>query len=233
MADMGDTTQARWYHPTPDRLVLLLLVVEGLLVAAQWQEWLAKGWPVLIVVATVGGTMLLMVVWFLVAVIFRLRFQFTVRSLLLQALVVAILCSWMKVEMERARKQEAAVEAIGKLGWQVMCDYQLDASSYVKLDASGNLMPPASPPDPTWLRPLLGDSSFSKNFFASAVRVDIGHHELRTAGGELECLKALPDLRVRCTCGAPRSRMLDLDTFKDCRDSLDSTSEARQLPTPG
>ena len=61
--------------------------------------------------------------WFLAALLFRLRFQFSIRSLLLLTVVVAIPCSWLAVEREQARKQREAVEAIEKLGGWVAYDY--------------------------------------------------------------------------------------------------------------
>ena len=41
-----------------------------------------KGWTVLIAIATVGAALLLMFLWFLAALLFRLRFQFSILSLL-------------------------------------------------------------------------------------------------------------------------------------------------------
>ena len=49
----------RWYRLTSDRLVLLLLAVEGLLWLSERFQWFPlnehKGWTVLIVVASVGA----------------------------------------------------------------------------------------------------------------------------------------------------------------------------------
>ena len=83
---MDDTTQARvrWFHLTPGRFVLLLLAVEVLLWLSDRFGWLGwhKGYAVLTAVAMVGVGMLLMLVWFVVALVFRRRFQFSLRSLL-------------------------------------------------------------------------------------------------------------------------------------------------------
>ena len=68
--------------------------------------------------------MLLMFFWFLLSLIFGWRFQFSIRSLLLLAVVVAIPCSWLAVEMKRARKQREAVEEIEKAGGTVSYDYR-------------------------------------------------------------------------------------------------------------
>ena len=59
-----------------------------------------KGWTVLIAMAAVGLTMLLMLLWLLAALLFRWRFQYSLRSLLLLVVAVAIPCSWLAVEMK-------------------------------------------------------------------------------------------------------------------------------------
>ena len=47
-----------------------------------------------------------MLLWLIVAVVFRLRFQFSIRSLLFAVVVVALPCSWLTVEMKAAREQK-------------------------------------------------------------------------------------------------------------------------------
>ena len=75
----------RWYRLTPDRFVIGLLVVECLLWLSERFQWFAfnqhKGWTVLIAVAVVGVAFLVMLLWFVVALLFRWRFQFCIRSL--------------------------------------------------------------------------------------------------------------------------------------------------------
>ncbi len=111
---MAEIPKPRWYRLTPDRLVLLLVVIEGLL-------WLSdrlgspgwhKGYAALKAVASVGVAMLLMLLWFAVSLIFRWRFQFSIRSLLVLVVVVAIPCSWMAAEKKKAMEQKAIVAAI-------------------------------------------------------------------------------------------------------------------------
>ena len=96
---MGDTTQARvrWFHPTPGRCVIALLAVECLLWLSERFGWLPwhKGYAVLTAVASVGVAMLAMVVWFGVALVFRRRLQFSISSLLVLVVVVALPCSWL------------------------------------------------------------------------------------------------------------------------------------------
>ena len=103
------TTQRRWFRLTPGRVVPILLVVELLLWLSERFHWFAfnshKGWTVLITVSSVGVVLLLMLAWCLVALTFRRRFQFGIRTLLVLTLAVALPFSWLGVEMRRAREQ--------------------------------------------------------------------------------------------------------------------------------
>ena len=90
-----------------------------------------------------------MLLWFVAALVLRRRFQFSIRSLLLLVVVVAIPCSWLATEMNKARKQREAVEEVLKVRGEVWYDYQLDPS--------GCWIPGATPPGPPWLHALLGD----------------------------------------------------------------------------
>ncbi len=115
MADAPEP-KCRWYRLTPDRLVVGLLGVEGLLLLSERFRWFPfnqhKGWTVLVAVAVVGLTLLLLFFWFLAALLFRCRFQYSLRSLMLLTVVVAVACSWMATHMQRARRQAEAVAAI-------------------------------------------------------------------------------------------------------------------------
>ena len=148
------TPKTRWYRLTPDRCVVALLALEGLLLLSEWFVWFAfnqhKGWTVLICLATVGAALVLMFLWFLAALVFRWRFQFSLLALLLLAVVVAVPFSWLATEMKAAGKQREAVEAIKKADGMVFYDYEYDPS--------GNWKPGATPPGPPWLRNLLGDN---------------------------------------------------------------------------
>ena len=74
MRRMADALAPRWFVPTPGRLLVLLLAVEGLLWLSERFRWFPfnqhKGWTVLIAVAAVGVFLLLMFLWFLAALIF-------------------------------------------------------------------------------------------------------------------------------------------------------------------
>ena len=147
-----------WFHLTPDRLIVGLLAVEAVLFFSERFRWFPfnahKGWTVLIAVAAVGVFSVFLFLRFVVALVFRGRFQFSIRSLLVLTLVVALPCSWLSWQMTKAREQKEAVEAIRKL-WGVghdgeMVDYAYDS------DASENPVPTVEPPEPLWLRNLLG-----------------------------------------------------------------------------
>ena len=65
---------------------------------------------------SVGVVMLLMLLWFIFALIVRWHFQFSVRSLLVLAVAVAIPCGWLSSDMKKARKENVAAAAIQELG---------------------------------------------------------------------------------------------------------------------
>ena len=145
----------RWYRLTPDRLVLLLLVVEVALWLSDrlgWPAW-HKGYAVSIAVAAVGLTLTALLLWWLAALLFRGRFQFSLRSMLVMVVAVAVPCSWLAAEMKKAREQEAAVEAIERAGghWA----YGREISGDIEYMIVGPLY------GPEWLRKLLGDDFFN------------------------------------------------------------------------
>lgn len=138
----------RWFHVTPGRVLAALLAVEGLLWLSERFRWFAfnhhKGWTVLIAVACLGAGLLAMLLWFLVALLFRLRFQFRLRSLSLLAVAVALPFSWLTAEMKQARQQKAVREEIKKMVGLAQCDSQVARR------------------EPEWLRSLLGEDFFSE-----------------------------------------------------------------------
>ena len=169
----------RWFHVTPDRLIVGLLAVEGLLYLSERLGWLAKGWPVLIAVAAVGVAMLLMVLCFVMALMFRWRFQFSIRSLLVLAVVVALPCSWLAAEMKEAKRQKEAVDKIEKLGGSVEYDWQGDVIHLPR--------PNAQPPGPAWVRNVVGD-----DFLTVVVSVDLD--DTQTTDAALEVIEGLPQV---------------------------------------
>ncbi|MGD0898407.1 MAG: hypothetical protein ABR915_11265 [Thermoguttaceae bacterium] len=182
---MADPLEPRlpWYRPTPDRAVIGLLALEGLLSLSERFRWFPfnahKGWTVLICVASVSAWVLLMLGWFAAALVFRWRFQFSIRSLLLLTVAVALPCSWLSRELKKAREQQEAVEGITKLGgW---------ASPGCQISTKSCLICEAEPPPPVWLQNLLGDEFF-RNTMAALVLTD----------AELAHIKGLPDHQTLC-----------------------------------
>ena len=141
----------RWYCPTPDKLLMALLPVVGLLWLSERFGWFAlnehKNWTVLIAAAVVCAAIAILPLWLGVSLVFRRRFQFGLRSLLVLVTVVAVVCSWFSVKMRQAEKQRKAVEVIVGTGGDVRYDYEFVSA-----------MSPAGPdlPGPPWLGSLLG-----------------------------------------------------------------------------
>ncbi len=166
---------------TPGRVVLGMLAVEGFLILSERFQWFAfnqhKGYTMLIAVAAVAAIMLLTSFWFLLSLIFKWRFQFSIRSLLVLMVVVAVACSWLAAARKRAEGQKVAIV---KLAGTVAYDYQFDA-----LD---KFNPGATPPGPAWLRELLGD-----DFFTTAISLNLDYTHVTDT--DLEYLKGLPELR--------------------------------------
>ena len=107
---------------------MALLAVEGLLWLSERFQWFPfnahKGWTVLIGVAVVGVVLALMLLWFVLALIFRLRFQFSIRSLPVLILAVALPFGWLAVDMKRAREQKMVIAEMEQVGGSVECDWE-------------------------------------------------------------------------------------------------------------
>jgi hypothetical protein len=147
----------RWYHLTPNRLIIGLLAVEVLLLLSEQFQWFAfnekKGWTVLVAVAAVCVAVFVMLLWLGASLLFRWRFQFTVRSLVVLVVAVAVPCCWLTVKMRGAERQRQAVEAIEKAGGRVIYHHQRTERGYAAMEAN--------PPAPVWLRELVGDDFFA------------------------------------------------------------------------
>ncbi len=179
----------RCYRITPDRVVIVLLAVECVLWLSDRLHCPAwhKGYAVLTGMATVGLAMAAVLVWFAGAFVCRWQFQFSIRSLLLLVVVVALPCSWFATEMKRARCQDEAAREIGRLdGWVA---YFYDAN-----DPWSVLQAPA----PNWLSGLLGNDFFG----------DVVYANMRGIGGEITRLQAFPRLKTLCLS---RGSVVDAD----------------------
>ena len=130
-----------------------------------------------------------MFLWLVIALVFRWRFQFSIRSLLILMLAVAIACSWMTVEMKAARKQNSAVEALRTLQIQRLYYVEMAVGYDYELDAAGDPLPNPQPPGPRWLRSLLGDG-----FLEEVVSLNLEYRRITDAELE-ETLKGMTQLR--------------------------------------
>ena len=158
---------------------------------------------VLIGVAAVGVAALAMLIWWITSLIFRWRFQFGIRSLLVFCLASSIAVSWLAVEIQRARRQEEVVVAVRNSVGMTFYDWQVDANN--------TLMSNSEPPEPRWLRNMLGD-----DFFSAVVLIYDNDPAIITdiTDAGLKHLQGLTQLR-NCTSAAPRSPTLGWNTFKD------------------
>jgi hypothetical protein len=159
--------KCRWFHFTPEHLLAVLLIVEGILLLFDWFHWFPKGWAVLISIEAVVFFLVLVLLWFIINLLFHWRFQYSIRTLLVLMMAVAIPASWLAVEMERARAQKESVEIFGEA-----CVYQDER---------------AAPFLPTRVRQLLG-----KDFFADVVQLWFHNTKVNDAG--LEKVEALDKL---------------------------------------
>jgi hypothetical protein len=180
----------RWLHPTPGKLLVVLLAAEGILLLSE--RWMPKGWAVLIAVAAVGLFLIVMLLWFVLALVFHRRFQFSLRSLLVLTVAVAVPCSWMAAEMRDARKQREVVEEIRKLGGDVEDDCQKENDPEVVLysGVTGRYrVINAQSPTPEWLRKMMGGQ-----FFATVIKVYLLNSPVVT-DTDMEKLKTLNQLK--------------------------------------
>lgn len=184
-----DTTDKKksklhWFHVTPGRLLVVLLVVEGIMLLSERLQWFAfnekKGLTVLIATVIVGVTITIMLLWFTIALLFRRRFQFSIRSILLFTVVVAIPSSWLAVEMKSASEQKKKILAIEKLGGTVHGKYWpfLPEDIFIKK------------------RPLLYENLFERDFFTVILNVSFSGRKI--ADTDLENLRDFSDLRDLC-----------------------------------
>src|SRR5258708_7595905 len=104
----------------------------------------------------------------------RRRFQFSLRTLLIFTLVVAVACAWLGRKIEQKRREREAVEAIVKKGGVAW--YEMENGI-------------EKPAGPDWLRNLLGE-----DFFSEVQGVDFYHRPVTDS--ELGFLKTLTTIQT-------------------------------------
>ena len=116
--------------------------------------------------------------WWLVALVFRWRFQFGIRTLLVLVVAVALPFSWLAVEMRRAATQRRLANEVSASGFFVLYD------NYFMPGKPTSLVLPTAL---AWLRNHLGD-----DFFTSVISVFVrGQH---VADVDLDRLQGLTKL---------------------------------------
>ena len=103
----------------------------------------------------------------------RRWFQFSLRTLFV---LVTVLCVWLAMTANRARKQREAVAAIEAMGGTVYYDYQIDSTV--------TFLRRAKPDGQKWLRELIG-----KEYFVSVYGVNF--RNTRVTDSDLEHMKMM------------------------------------------
>ena len=173
----------RWFRPKPGWLVIFSLAVTGVLFLSERFQWFgfnhAQGLDGADCCGERGGGLLLMLVWWLAALVCRLRFQFSISSLLVLALAVALPSSWLAVELKKAGNQTKALQEIKKFGGLVAWDA---------------LQRKPHPQVVERLRSVLGD-----DFFANPMQVYLA--DTPATDADLRCLGGLPKLKYLTLSG--------------------------------
>jgi len=117
-------------------------------------------------------------------------FRFSLRTLLVVVTLAGCGLGWLGIKVREARRQQANVESLLKLGCTVEYDYEYDPD-YPASDTP--------PPGPSWLRGLLGDDFFRSVHKVSFPRMFIGNP---VTNADLERLRGFRKLNTLVLTGA-------------------------------
>jgi hypothetical protein len=119
-------SKPRWYVPTAGKLLVALMLLQGLTFLAARYRWFGlnhyKGYAVLLAIAVTTVCLGLLAIWVCVAWLFRARMQFSLATLLLVVLVMAIPCAWFGYARDQARRQAEVIELFAARRGQVSYD---------------------------------------------------------------------------------------------------------------
>lgn len=152
----------RWYAPTPARFLFAVLLMQGVLFLSTYFRWFwfneLKGYTVVLVVAATSVLLLLLVVWQLGRRLFGRKAQFSLASILLLILVVAIPCGWLTHELAITKQRRETLAAI-----DCSVTYDVDLTTALLPDDLHRRLRTA-------LETVLGD-----DFFVGQVYVEVDH----------------------------------------------------------
>lgn len=131
----------------------------------------------------------------------RRWFQFGLRALLALTLLASVGMSWLGVQIHRAKREAAAVEAIRAAGGSVWYDYQFDRSG--RRDSG------ATCPGPLWLRRVFG-----VDFFCRVAEVHVNNDASLTSTKGLDGLESL---RIGCSAKLTDTGLATLDDLPSVR----------------
>jgi hypothetical protein len=138
----------------------------------------------------------------------RRWFQFSLRTLMIVVVIVAIPCVWLGRKIEQKRRAREAVAAIIKAGGIVVYDYQKPS-----LKSGQTFKPVEEPNGPALLRNLLGENFFSEVYA-------VYHNNTTITDDEIELLERFPRLQDLNLSGchmsvAGMARISRLTTLRD------------------
>jgi hypothetical protein len=203
--------------PSLGQLIVYMLVLEGGLLLSERLQWFPfnthKGRTVLIALASLGVFFMFIFLWGTLCLLFRQRFQFSLLSLLMLAIVVAIPCSWFAVEMNAARKQAEVyqrIEAYSIVGYEWQVEVNGQVRWQLNSDKTSTMLNTAPPP-PRLLCDLLGTDFLSRIAlvdFASGVTEDeiepiqclsqlqwLNLGQVEVTDESLQCIKGMTQLK--------------------------------------
>jgi len=121
-------SKPRWYHLTPDRLLIGLLVAAILVLLADRLELLGltrgSGWNVLLAAAIVCLGLLVSMIWFIAGRLLGRQFRFSLNSIIALTVLVAILSVWFATMLADGNPQKDPIAAIRRLGGEIVQDYE-------------------------------------------------------------------------------------------------------------
>jgi hypothetical protein len=116
----SESMRPAWYWPTIGKYLFSLLAMEITLYVSEQFEWFEfnrhKNWTVLVNAAVVAVSLLLLLVWIVVATLFRGKPQFGLSSLMGLVCVVGVACGWFGREWEYAKGQLGTIKVVASHG---------------------------------------------------------------------------------------------------------------------